>query len=71
MSTYIRKLAHNMPYLGHSAFCHCSKCWQPSAAWKVFRALAPWIAFAGALWFIGVLVIWAVNNFPGLTRIGQ
>lgn len=70
MSTYIRKLAHNMPYLGHPSYCHCTRCWQPSMARKAFNTLAPWIAFAGVLWFIGVLVIWAVNNFPGFNRIG-
>lgn len=68
-SITIRKLAHNMPYLGHPAYCHCDKCWQPSAAWRAFRTLAPWAAFAIAIWFVGVLCIWAVNGFPGMMRI--
>lgn len=55
--------------LHNSNFCHCSRCWQPSKTVKVVKAVAPWVAYAAVLYVIGHLVIWAVNQFPGLNRI--
>ena len=71
MSTYIRKLAHNMPYLGHSAYCHCPKCWMPSRSRAVFEAIK-WPGVPLAMFgFLLYHVIKFAVSMPWAMRIGQ
>lgn len=49
--------------------CHCAWCWPSSRITKAITVVGPWIAFAAVLYIIGHICVWAVNQFPGLTRV--